>query len=289
MGCINSDQGFSHWFGNIHLSGPCNRSCYFCIGQHMMALDPLNNLKTWPLPGFDEFVKECSEKQVKEICLTGTNTDPLLFKHLAILREEIKLYFPTTPFALRTNAVAYHPETFRLFDKASITICSTNPHIYNLMMGGDRVPDVGAIIQAHPEMDIKINIVLGPENVEGIDLFRTLDDLRNMGVKRVNLREPYGQPHIGDPLVGKATNTGTILGMPKYDWDGMSVLYWDVHFVEVESVNLYANGNISTDYPVTRGHDVTGEVHPQEEFVTSGRIRQQWIRYTLPNLVQVQI
>lgn len=56
MGCLNSDGSFSHWFGNIHLSGPCNRKCYFCIGQHMMALDGENNLDTWPLKNIDGFV-----------------------------------------------------------------------------------------------------------------------------------------------------------------------------------------------------------------------------------------
>ena len=62
MGCLNADSGFSHWFGNIHLSGPCNRACYFCIGQHMMALDPFNNLDEWPLVGLDDFVRKCQER-----------------------------------------------------------------------------------------------------------------------------------------------------------------------------------------------------------------------------------
>lgn len=61
MGCLNYNKGFEHWFGNIHLSGPCNRACYFCIGQHMMAVDAENNLNTWPLLGIEEFVVLCQQ------------------------------------------------------------------------------------------------------------------------------------------------------------------------------------------------------------------------------------
>jgi len=36
--------------------------------------------------------------------------------------------------------------------------------------------------------------------------------------------------------------------MPRYDYKGVDVTYWDVHYVRVESVILYANGNVSLDY-----------------------------------------
>jgi hypothetical protein len=60
MGCLNDDPNhpFPHFFGNIHLSGPCNRSCYFCIGQHMMALDQENSLKRIPT-NIGKFLREC--------------------------------------------------------------------------------------------------------------------------------------------------------------------------------------------------------------------------------------
>ncbi len=75
MGCLNDEGQFPHWFGNIHLSGPCNRSCYFCIGQHMMALDKENNLNKTP-ENLGRFIGECTERKVKEVCITGTNTEP---------------------------------------------------------------------------------------------------------------------------------------------------------------------------------------------------------------------
>lgn len=55
----------------------------------------------------------------------------------------------------------------------------------------------------------------------------------------------------------------------------MLVTYWDVHYVEVESVNLYANGLVSETYPVTAGHHPTGFVLDQSHFGV-GRQSEQW-------------
>jgi pyruvate-formate lyase-activating enzyme len=275
MGCLNSRGDFPHWFAGIHLSGPCNRKCYFCIGQHMMALDPLNNLDTFPLKNFEPFMAECRTKAIHEMCVSGTNTDPLLYKHTDKLLGAIRQALPGTPIAIRTNGVADRQDLFGQYDKASITVCSTNADVYRAMMGRGIPPNLKRILHDNPTMDIRINIVLGPENVANGDIFRTLDYCADLGVTRVNLREPYGQPHIGDPMPRDLWSVDK-LGMPVYHWRGVSVMYWDVHFVEVESINLYANGNISADYPITRGHDVTGEVREQSQF-PGGRIREQWL------------
>jgi len=274
MGCLNADNGFEHWFANIHLSGLCNRSCYFCIGQHMMSLDRYNVLNEWPLPNLEEFLSQCKTRQVKEICLTGTNTDPALYRHQEKLCQYLRDRMDV-PLAIRTNAVKYDKSTFSLWDKASITLCSFDSKIYKLMMGSGCPPDLKKILQENPQVDIKINIVLGRENVDTLDFFDTLRKLSSLGIKRVNLREPYGQPHIGNPMPSECFKRHK-LGMPLYEFDGMEVMYWDVHYVEVESVNLYANGRISVTYPITKGHDDKGEVHEQS-FFPGGRIVEQWV------------
>ena len=103
MGCLNYNEGFPHWFGNIHLSGPCNRSCYFCIGQHMMALDPINNLSRWPLKGMREFLGHCLGHGIREINVTGSNTDPLLYEHTRKLKDLLKYVY-----------ILLHTELFRI-------------------------------------------------------------------------------------------------------------------------------------------------------------------------------
>lgn len=280
MGCLNSKGQFKHWFANIHLSGPCNRACYFCIGQHMMALDNFENLSMWPLAGIENFVATAKLYKLKEICLTGTNTDPLLYRHHGKLTRYLRHRFPGVPLALRTNAAHYQTKgDFKYYNKASITVCSFNLDIYRKMMGKGGPPDVRKIVRENPTMDIKVNVVLGPENNNN-DLLGTLDILNDSKIERVNLREPYGQPHIGDPLkrMGYVPEK-TVLGMPVYRIHNMEVTYWDVHYVEVESLNLYANGRVSVDYPITRGHTPNGEVHDQSYF-PGGRIREQWAQIT---------
>jgi hypothetical protein len=66
--------------------------------------------------------------------------------------------------------------------------------------------------------------------------------------------------------------------MPTYRWKDMLVTYWDVHYCEVESVNLYANGRVSLTYPITKGHDYRGKVIPQEQWgAEHGRHVEQWV------------
>ncbi len=286
MGCLNPNAGFGHWFGNIHLSGPCNRSCYFCIGQHMMALDPLNNLNEWPLKNIDRFVEDCLLHNINEINVTGSNTDPLLYKHTKELRKYLEERIPDLKLGLRTNgALALrHPEIMDLYDKASLSIHSFNPAIYKKMMGEGTPPELEKILSIFGSKPLKINMVLGPENTNpthpfSSDLFSSLFYISKFSkkIKKVNLREPYGQPHIGDQLAQRLPRLKDVYGMPCYMLGGLEVTYWDVHYVEVESVNLYANGNISILYPVTKGCDKeTGCVKGQEKWLKSGRQVEQW-------------
>jgi molybdenum cofactor biosynthesis enzyme MoaA len=291
MGCLNSEGQFNHWFGNIHLSGICNRSCYFCIGQHMMALDPLDVLNKSPLDGIDEFIDKCVEKGVKEINVTGTNTDPLLYNHLPELKEMLLKRIPDLVFGIRTNGALSEQKSdlLKLFDKGSITICSFDPEIYLKMMGSGSPPDLEKILPHYSHFSsLKVNVVLGDENVKDNDFLNTIDILNNFNIEKVNLREPYGQSHIGNPFDKIFMKpSGTILGMPYYDMHKASsmvstrVCYWDVHYVEVESVNLYANGVVSLTYPITKGHDPeSGKVLDQSHF-KKGRQQEQWIKNNL--------
>ncbi len=275
MGCLNDKGKFFHWFGNIHLSGPCNRSCYFCIGQHMMALDGLNNLDRFPLDNINGFVDLCILRNISDVYLTGTNTEPMLYKHHRLLVNFLRERIPNVKLGIRSNGIAVpkNLDIWKLYDKASVTICSINPEINMAMMGGAPA-DIKSIQDVSGDMDIKVNIVLGPENRS--DVLDTLHYLAKSGVRRVNLREPYGQPHVGDPLNEKGLpKTADVYGMPTYCIDGMDATYWDVHYVEVDSVNLYANGRLSELYPITKGHHDSGEVRPQEAF-SKGRHKAQW-------------
>lgn len=242
-----------------------------------MALDNYNTLDKFPLPGLDEFIKKCNEMEISEINMTGTNTDPLLYKHTQDLKLYLLKYIPKLSFKIRTNAVKNDLSSFNFYNGGSITICSLNENIYKQMMGKGTPPDIEKILKATNHWrELKINIVLGDENVKGGDIHETLAILESYKIQKVNLREPYGQAHIGNPLA-TLVKMGEIFGNPYYDYEnGMRVTYWDVHYTEVESINLYANGIVSTTYPITKGHDpVTGKVLDQSHF-GKGRHYKQW-------------
>jgi hypothetical protein len=241
----------------------------------MMQLDPYNNLNKFPLDGLDEFVKECLTHGVRDINLTGTNTDPLLYRHPVALKDYLLERIPGLVFGCRTNGIAArsHWERWRVFDKASISIPSFDDTIYKQIMG---VPFDIRVQDFSPLERVKINVVLCPETVNSGDIYKTVAYLSLFPI-RVNLREPYGQPHIGDPLAGLYTRVQDVLGNPAYLVDKALFTYWDVHYTEVESVNLYASGRVSLTYPITKGCAEDGTVLGQENFITSGRIREQWL------------
>jgi MoaA/NifB/PqqE/SkfB family radical SAM enzyme len=251
----------------------------------MMALDALDNLDQWPLKGILEFIEECKVKGVRDVYLTSTNTDAILYRHADKLRRVLPL---SMRLGFRTNGVAIRRfEQLIPFDMGSVTLCSTDPDIYRKMMGQGDPPDLRNIVDlANMALvtDVKVNIVLGPENI-GDDLVKTIRYCADLGIKRINVREPYGQPHIGDPLAGSPLQRkDDVHGSPTYMLNETEVTYCDVHFVEVESVNLYANGRISKDYPITRGHDENGRVYDQSNF-THGRHVQQWQKRSLPVVI----
>lgn len=272
MGCLN-DRDWGHWFANVHLSGPCNRACYFCIGQHMMALDPLNTLDVWPLPGWDKFVAECQARDVREVYVTGSNTDPLMCGQLPKLAEAVREELGPDVFGVRTNGVT-RQHRLGLFDQVSLSVTSFDPELYRLTMGRGVPPNLGQIISASNR--VWANVVLCPETVHSGDIIKTLAVLCNAGILKANLREPYGQPHVGDPLKAWCKQSSELHGNPQYDFHGLEVTYWDVHTTHVSSVNLYANGRVSTEYSVTKGHAESGEVRPQSCF-QHGRNHEQWI------------
>ena len=273
MGCLNYEEHFDHCFGNIHLSGPCNRRCYFCIGQFMQSVDHLNNLDEWPLKNIKGFVQAINHKNIKEVNITGTNTDPLLYEHLIDLEHKLRRDIEGVTLGIRTNGIANLDPLFS-YDQISISVTSLNPKIYSKTMGMGKPPDMRKIIALFGDEDLRVNVVLCEETKK--EIMETVWELIKMGYKKINLREPYGQPHLGSPI--STTPYGYLFDhVPYWRFNACQVVYWDVHFVGVESINLYANGHVSHDYPVTKGVDYNrGEVKSQEYFEFSCRKHEQW-------------
>ena len=258
----------------------------------MPGQDPNNNLDQWPLNNLDLFISECIKNNVTEINLTGTNTDPMLYNYLPELISYLRnaMPIPNLRIGLRTNGVIID-NRLNLFDKVSISVTSFDSFLYNLSMGNGSPPNIKKIVNIMEGKRLKLNVVLCPETK--YDLINTLIYARDNGIKCINLREPYGQPNIGNPFTNeiflqefykkfKVEILPDVYGMPCFKYDDVSIVYWDVHYVHVTSVNLYADGHISSTYPVSLGHSETfGKVLPQNKFI-KGRQFAQWNNYRPP-------
>src|SRR5262245_10891817 len=93
-------------FANINLLGQCNVNCYFCLG-----FDPERQFEKFQHTGiwfedwknWEEFIQRCKTEKIRQIYLTGQNTDSLLYKYLPELSGYLRgrgFYF-----GLRTNGL----------------------------------------------------------------------------------------------------------------------------------------------------------------------------------------
>jgi len=248
----------------------------------MMGLDSYNNLDQWPLDGIDDFIEACLSRGVDEINITGSNTDPLLYRHTPALTQYLRKALPDITLGLRTNGVLTygHEGKWACYDKGSVSVTSLYDETYRATMGRGKPPNFSMILDVSPFLP-KVNIVLCPETcTDPENLLETIMGLNGWGIEEINLREPYGQPHIGDPMPWLGFGQEDVLfGMPVYNYQGTNITYWDVHYVEVDSINLYASGRVSLTYPVSKGHcPVVGAVWDQRHFPRSGRIQEQWLQ-----------
>jgi len=238
-------------FANILFAGPCNRACPFCIGRRMAPRVNASNLDAWPLAGLDAFVEAVNRARVREVVLTGTTTDPQLYRHearlLALLRERLH---PDARISLHTNGVLAlaRLDVFDRYDRACVSFPSFRPATYARMMGSRRVPDLAAIV-ARARIPVKVSCVVNEHNAGEIDAF--LAECRRIGVRRVVLRRLYGETRAW-PVLKERAPVGDFRGNPVYDWEGMEVTYWDFDDARLRSLNLFADGTLGTSYLITR-------------------------------------
>jgi len=237
-------------FANILFAGPCNRACPFCIGKLMPDRVNVDNLDLFPLRGLDAFVEGVNRLRIEQIVMTGTITDPQLYRHeerlLDLLRARLH---EGARFSVHTNGVLALRKhaAFNAYDRACISFPSFVPSTYEKLMGSRRVPDLAAIV-ARARIPVKVSCVVTDENLAEIDSF--IERCREIGVRRVVLRKLYGETRELD--VHRGTPAGIFKGNPVFDVGGMEVTSWDFDRTAMSSLNLFADGTLGTSYLLAR-------------------------------------
>jgi MoaA/NifB/PqqE/SkfB family radical SAM enzyme len=241
-------------FANILFSGRCNARCPFCIGRQVDPRLNEDNLRLFPPRNLGRLIEIIWQQEIRQVILTGTNTDPQLYLHekklLRLLREQTH---PETRLVLHTNGrLALHKiGIFNQYDRVSISFSSFNPVTYRKMMGVPNPPDLGEIVR-RAAIPVKISCTITEDNAGEID--ELLVRCQEMGVQRIVLRKLFGEKRTWEELLQgdlELTQKREYRGNPVYRCREMEVTLWDFEDTESTSINLFSNGLISEQYLLT--------------------------------------
>ncbi len=240
-------------FANILFSGRCNARCPFCIGRQVDPRLNVDNLGEYPPRNLARFVEMIRQQRARQVVLTGTNTDPQLYRHEGRLLAHLRGVLPAeTRFSLHTNGrlALRKMEVFNRYDRVALSIPSFDPAIYRRVMGVSGAPDVAEILR-QATVPIKISCVVTEDNQWGMTEF--LAQCWRMGVGRLVLRKLVGDPRPWDELIelDDFSFRWEYRNNPVYDYQGMEVTLWDFCQSESRSINLFSSGVISTAYLLT--------------------------------------
>ncbi len=235
---------------NILFAGPCNQRCPYCIGRQINPALNRNNLDEFPLRGLEAFVGLVQRHGVRQIILTGTTTDPQLYRHEARLIRWLRERVPGAQISLHTNGqlALSRMAVFNLYDRATLSFPSFDPDTFARMTGTRHMPDLAAIAR-EARIPLKVSCLIGPHNVAQVDEF--LARCREIGLRRVVLRQMYGDTRQWRVL-SHLTPVGFYRNNPVYDCDGLQVTFWNFEQTTCTALNLFSDGSISREYLLAR-------------------------------------
>lgn len=238
-------------FGNILFSGPCNQKCPFCIGHKLMKTP--TNLRKEKLENLSGFIKAMKESQTSKIILTGTRTDPQLYKYEEQLLEHLRRELPNIHISLHTNGLLAMKKlnTFRKYDSCTISINSFDPVTYRKLHGVPQMPNLLSILSQASNVPIKLSCVLTEDNIHQVDDY--LENAKRLGIRRVAMRHVYGdQRRWSIPAFQNLTPIKYHQSNPVYDFDGVEVTHWIFDSTSGRSLNLFSDGTLSEEYLLTK-------------------------------------
>jgi len=257
-------------FANILFSGPCTARCPFCIGQQIDPRRNQPNLDRYPPRNLERLVQQVWQHGIRQVVLTGSNTDPQAYRHEARLLDYLRQALPPgTQLSLHTNGrlALRKMAVFNRYDRASLSFPSFNPQTYVRVMGVLGPIDLAAILR-RTRIPVKLSCVLTGDTLPELGTY--LAQARLLGVRRVVLRKLYGDVRpwaaLLDPGALGLQPHGTFAGNPVYDYGEMEVTLWDFAQVRMRSLNLYSSGEIGTEYPLVKNKNASANHKLVEAF-----------------------
>ncbi|MBN2360270.1 MAG: radical SAM protein [Deltaproteobacteria bacterium] len=232
-------------FANLLFSGRCNLRCPHCIGRQLPGPD-VDNLELYPPKNLDLFCHLLRERGIRELSLTGTNTDPLLYRHLPELIAALRRRVPEVRLSLHSNGLLVLPlvHVVNRCHRLALSLPSFDPDTCLAMTGRRLAIDLELVLQ-RVQVPVKVSTLVTPHNLAEIPAI--VARCRALGVRRMALRRLYGDETPLDLLPGQAP-VRFFGNQPVYDCDGMEVTVWRFEQSALECLNLFADGFIGDRY-----------------------------------------
>lgn len=238
-------------FANILFTGPCNLNCPHCIGRRPELRGLPENLHRFPPENLEELMEELHRRGIREISVTGTNTDPQLYPYERELLDRLRRGVPGARISLHTNGVLAleKMETFNLYDRAAVSLPSFRPETCRKMTGGSWTLPLEAILEK-ARVPVKISVLVTEDNAEEVP--EILDRCEKGGVRRAALRTLYGKVRLWK-VPGDLELVGDFAGSPVYRRGGLQATVWDFSRSRLKCLNLFSDGSLSDDYLLVKG------------------------------------
>lgn len=241
-------------FASLLFSGPCNARCPLCIGRQLDPRLSVANLDLYPPCSLDAWIEQIRRQGIRQVTVSGTNTDPLLYRHAPRLLGHLRAQLPGVAVALHTNGrlALQKMDEFNLYDRACISFPSFDARVYRQMMGVAGVPDL-ALLLRQASLPVKLSILVTEENAAEVEM--TLKTAAALGVRRLVLRKPDGELRPWGRLLPMRFPPNSFRGWhqhnPVFALEGMEVTLWDFRRSTSRCLTLFSSGLLSTTYRLT--------------------------------------
>lgn len=280
-------------FANINLLGKCNCNCYFCLGNDLQdEFGQYNNLNEYftEWNNWNQFLDYCRQLQIKQIYITGQNTDALCYKHL----NKLLSYLDTEGFfaGIRTNGLlatekmgVINRSTTCFGDAVSYSIHTLDPKTMSLMTGRQNPPNFDTWKEFWHEVITKtmakmrvaivctrynfreiyslIQFLSRYPNIQYIQIRKVSTDTRTQKLSEdMECFELLLQAVKGNKAFREICHIDTSESFARNEFEkadiynicGKPVSFWRTVETSVNSINYFTNGVISFSYFIIEGY-----------------------------------
>lgn len=249
-------------FANINLFGPCNMRCKFCIGCDLKAeFDQYNQLKEhyskWRnLPAYLDNIREAG---IDKICISGQNTDPLLYRYLGELVDY--LHAQGFKVSLRTNGLLAKErmDVINRFDSVSYSILSLNPDTLYEIAECRKIVDWAYVLR-NTTARFRVATVVCRENAHEVpEIMRFLSGFPEISYVQIRKILTDTRPglleedmnafeRLREDVSERCPEVDQYEGAPIYLLENKRVIFWNLAQTTANSWNYWTNGVYSDNY-----------------------------------------